>query len=298
MFVMMGMGMGQTAALLGAEGVVSEPPAPITAIAADGWRATYPSPPALTPLSSPETVSVTRQGFTPGGLATSVVETLTLMARLRQPYPNQATLSPDQVALSDFIYAADSISGVINGSNLAYPQPIACWLTPDLERARGTTFTARLAVAHAYARLGKPVAAVKFIASDGTNTVEHLVSTMSQRQFASGLHAPYFEASISLSILNPAALCTLDVIIYPWVGAAFQASVHMSMPRRVIMRQRWSPRLQPQRPPSPMPALLLRPMPSGSLITPPMAGMMRGEARFGWLRANMCIPATRPQPRG
>ena len=227
MFVMMGMGLGQIGALLGAGGGISAPP-PITAIAADGWRATYPTPPSLTPLSAPVTVTVSRQGFTPGGLATSVADTLTLMVRLREPYPNQTTLSPDQVSLSDFVYAADSIAGVTNGSELAYPHPIACWLTPDLERARGTTFTARLAVAHAYARLGKPVAAVKFIASDGTNTVEHLVSTMSQRQFASGLHAPYFEASINLAILAPATLCTLDVIIYPWVGAAFQASVQGS----------------------------------------------------------------------
>ena len=81
MFVMMGMGLGQIGALLGAGGGISAPP-PITAIAADGWRATYPTPPSLTPLSAPVTVTVSRQGFTPGGLATSVADTLTLMARL------------------------------------------------------------------------------------------------------------------------------------------------------------------------------------------------------------------------
>jgi len=202
-------------------------PSPMISVAADGWQATYPAPPAsFSPIIAPVTLAVTRAGFTTTATATSVVDQLTVMARVRQPFPAQASLTADKVALSDFIYAGDQLpAGVTNLSALSYPRPIACWLTPDLDRATGSTFTARLAVAHAYARGGKPVAAVTFIASDGTNSVQQTVSAMSSRQWGSGLHAPYFECTMPLATLNQGALCTLDAIIYPWVGAAFQISV-------------------------------------------------------------------------
>ena len=202
-------------------------PSPLTSVAADGWQGTYPSPPAsFSPSTAPVNLAVTRQGFTTTGSATTVVDQLTVMARVRQPYPAQASLTADKVAMSNFVHAADQLpAGVANLSTLLYPRPIACWLTPDLERAQGSTFTARLAVAHAYARGGKPVAAVTFIASDGTNTVQQTISAMSSRQWGSGLYAPYFECAMPLTTLNQGALCTLDVIIYPWVGTAYRASV-------------------------------------------------------------------------
>lgn len=148
------------------------------------------------------------------------------MARIRNPYPSQASLTADQVSLSDYIYATDVVSGAVNNSTLAAPKPIAAWLTPDFEHVTGSTLTARLAVAHAHARDGKPVAAVKFVASDGTHTVEQLVSTMSARQWsATGLYASYFESSINISTLTQ-GICTLDAVIYPWVGTPFQISLH------------------------------------------------------------------------
>lgn len=198
---------------------------PVTAIAANGWQATWPAPPVIDPVAAPQAFTVTRQGFTATGAVTTVAESVTVMARVRQPYPNQAALTADQVALSDFVYAGDTIPGVVNGSTIAYPRPVCCWLTPDMERATGSTFTARLAVAHAHARGGRPVAAVTFIATDGVNTVSQTVSAMASRQWASGLWAPYFEVTLDLSALAPATVCTLDAIVYPWVGAAFQASV-------------------------------------------------------------------------
>lgn len=208
----------------GRPGAAPAAPSPVTAIGAEGFTATYPDPPVFDPVTAPEAIAVTRPGFTPAGLATTRTDPVVIMTRLRQPYPDQATLTADQVSLSDFVFSGDTIPGVANASTRAYPKPIACWLTPDLQRATGARFTARLAVAHAYARAGQPVAAVRFIASDGTTEVDQLVSTMSARQWASGLSAPYFEAAIDLSALAPATLCTLDAIIYPWVGEAFRIS--------------------------------------------------------------------------
>ena len=219
--------MGLALSLGGRQKFAAAAPSPMTSVAADGWQATYPSPPpSFNPVAAPVILAVTRPGFTTAAAATNVVDPLTVMARVRQPYPAQAALSANQVALSDFVYAGDTLpAGVTNLSALSYPRPIACWLTPDLERAQGSSFTARLSVAHAYARNGQPVAAVTFIASDGTNSVQQTISAQSSRQWGSGLYAPYFQCAIPLAALNQGALCTLDVIIYPWVGTAFQASV-------------------------------------------------------------------------
>jgi hypothetical protein len=207
----------------------SPPPAPvaITAIESSGWQAIYPSPPAsLNPVSAPQTVTVTRQGFSPSGAATSVSDVLTLMARQRQPYPNQASLTADRVVLSDFVYAGDVIAGVSNASTRSAPQPIAMWLNHDLERATAATHVLRLAVAHAHARNGRPVAAVKFTVSDGANTIEQIVSVMSVKTYsATGLSVPHFAATMDLSSLTQGGLLTVDATIYPWVGAAFTISL-------------------------------------------------------------------------
>ena len=193
------------------------------AINANGWTVSYPSPPAIDPVVNPQVFAVMRQGFNAAGQATTVSDSVTLMKRLRQPYPAQASLSADQVSLSDFIYQGDVIAGAVNNSTRAAPKPVAMWLTRDLTRATSNLLTARLAVAHAHGRNGKPVAAVRFIATDGTTTVEQVVGAMSARQWAaSGLYAPYFECSLDISALAQGVLCTLDAIIYPWVGPAFR----------------------------------------------------------------------------
>lgn len=200
-------------------------PVPLASINADGWTGTYPAPPAsFDPEASPKTVTVTRQGFDATATPVSVTETLTVMTRLRQPYPDQTTLTADQVALSDFVYQGDSIAGVTNASTRPYPKPVAMWLTPDLDRATTGTFTVRLAVAHAHARAGRPVAAVRFIVSDGTASAQVLVSAMTGASYAeTGLTVPCFESALDLSGLAE-GICTVDAVIYPWIGDAFTVS--------------------------------------------------------------------------
>lgn len=200
----------------------------VTAIQADGWRATYTSPPTeFDPVGDPKYVDVERPGFTAAGGTTTVIENLLLMKRVRQPYPNHTTLTVNDVALQDFVFSGDTISGVTNNSTVAYHKPICMWLDHDLRRVTDQSYTAKLAVAHWAARSGRPVAAVKFIATDGTNSVEQIVSTMTKTDYAtSGLSVPHFEANLDLSSLNDDSLITIDAVIYPWVGsAAFQASV-------------------------------------------------------------------------
>ena len=200
----------------------------LTTVQSDGWRATYTSPPSeFTPVSSPETLSVTRAGFDATGTAATPADTITIMKRVRLPYPDQATLTATDVALSDFVYSGDTIAGITNSSTLVAPLPICMWLDHDLQRCTTGTYTAKLAVAHAHARSGRPVAAVKFSATDGTTTVEQTVSAMSNTTYAaSGLTVPHFEADLDFSTLTDNAMITIDVIVYPWVGAAYQASVN------------------------------------------------------------------------
>ncbi len=105
MNMMIGLGLTNRASLLGAVGQVVSA---VSAVNADGWSVTYPTPPAgFDPVAAPERLTVTRAGFDAAGAAVTVAEAVTLMARVRQPYPNQNSLTADRVALSDFIHAGD-----------------------------------------------------------------------------------------------------------------------------------------------------------------------------------------------
>ena len=159
------------------------------------------------------------------GAPAVVTDVLTVMSRVREPWPDDQTWTPSDVALSDVVYAGDAVLGVVNGSAAAYPKPQALWLNHDRDVAEGPTFTARLAVAHAHARKGRPVAAVRFTATDGTTTVETLVTAMSVASYsASGLSVPHFAGDLDFSALAPGALVTVDAEIRPWVGPAFTVS--------------------------------------------------------------------------
>lgn len=197
----------------------------ILSIGAEGWRATYDAPGTFDPVGDPRPLVVDRQGHDGSGLSATVTDVLTVMSRVREPWPNDQTWTPSDVALSDVVYAGDGVLGVANGSTVAYPKPQALWLNHDRQIAGGPTFTVRLAVAHAHARRGRPVAAVRFTASDGVNTVETIVTAMSVNSYAAtGLSVPHFAGDLDFSALTPGALVTVDAEIRPWVGTPFTIS--------------------------------------------------------------------------
>ena len=208
----------------GGGGEVTDPN--VNSIAINGWQANYTSPPAFDPVGDPKYVVALRDGFNASGAAITVTDDLIIMGRTRQVYPNQATLETSDVHLNDFVFAGEVITGVTNNSTRAYPKPICCWLDGGLRTVYDQSYTAKLAVAHQFARSGRPVAAVKFSATDGVTTVSSTVSTMTKTDYtASGLSAPHFEATLDLSTLADDALITIDATIYPWVGdTAFVAS--------------------------------------------------------------------------
>lgn len=105
----------------------------VTAIAADGWQASYADPPAVFPLANTaNTVRVMRPGFDGAGAAVTRNDTICVTQRVRQPYPDHASFTANAVALSDYVFAEDTVPGVANGSALSYADCpiIAHWATP------------------------------------------------------------------------------------------------------------------------------------------------------------------------
>lgn len=203
-------------------------PAPVTdpivqSINANGWSFTASgTPPTFAPDSAPQFAYVSRAGFDSSGNATTIVDTLILTQRIRQPYPNQASLTTDQGALSDFIYAADTVSGKTNNSTKVSPKPVVNWARWS-KRVIGATFPKEfleVVAFHRNARQNKQVAAVIWTITDGTNTVT-VSSSSAVVSGHSGDRKPvlvYRPASdVDVSGLSDGTL-TVNAKVYPHVG--------------------------------------------------------------------------------
>ncbi len=214
-----------------ATAVVLPGPAPITAIDTYGWQGTWPSPPTTVAGN----LVVTRSGFDAAGAPASFAETLQVTARVRQP--GSATPSADQVALSDYVYAGETITGVTNNSALPYPYAHFAWAVPDDQEVKGNTVFLRIAVAHRHARAGRPVAAVRFIVTDHLGASASLLVTacVPVAYPVSGLSACVYEGTVDISALStqgqPAVVTgtdiknlTIDAEFRPWVGTAHRIS--------------------------------------------------------------------------
>ena len=194
----------------------------VSEVKQDGWQAVHTDPDA----EAEQMLTVQRPGFDVSGTPNVVDDSVRVTSRIRKPFPNQDSLTDADVALANYIYSGDLIAGVTNNSTRPYPKPIAMWLNHDLEHVKAETHVLRLAVSHAYARNSQPVAAVKFIVSDGVSEVTQTVSEMDTAYFdASGLTVPHFSANINLSTLEDSVLVTVDAVIYPWVGEPFTVSL-------------------------------------------------------------------------
>jgi hypothetical protein len=216
--------------------VTVAPPNPVTAVAADGWRATIDTATAARPQaneadirswqSSPVSVDVTRPGFDASGNATTYTDAVQLNGKLRNPWSAggaQNTLTADTGVLSQYVHAGDTLpAGVTNSSTRAYPTPQACWTQHDCFNVTDTTFTVNLVVTHAYARNGRPVAAVRIIATQGVTTREVLVSSLTfQSWAATGLGVDTYQATFTSADFTAGAEITVNAIVFPWVGPSY-----------------------------------------------------------------------------
>ncbi|MBN9453273.1 MAG: hypothetical protein J0I42_15095 [Bosea sp.] len=208
----------------GGSGSVSDPI--IQSINANGWSVTTTSsPPTMQPDVAPKFLYASRQGFDQTGAAKTYVEPIVLTQRLRQPYPNQASLTSDQVVLSDYLYSTDTVVGSVTGASTeASPKPIANWARVD-RRLVGNSFPkewAEVPAFHRNARNGEQVACVVWTWTDGTNTVTAKVGVSVVSADPLDLSAVIVyrpAADIDISSLTSGQI-TMNAKVYPWIGDA------------------------------------------------------------------------------
>lgn len=191
-----------------------------------------------------------RQGFArSGGQAVPTQRTVQLRATdtLRRPWGQHAQLDETdngdgtrtvRLALEDYVYAGESVTltvfagwrtglpaqsniPVTNNCTRAAPKPWAHWSCPPDQLVDGTSFTPEMICAslfpmHDGASLHQPVAAVRFIASDGTNTVSAWVTAMTTSTYMDD-DLLVWRAPMDLSALNSGRV-TIHAEVYPWVG--------------------------------------------------------------------------------
>lgn len=201
--------------------VVPPPPPVLTSIEARGWSGVWAGgvPPTFQPDSAPVLQAVTRQGFDATGAATSFTDQLVFTSRVRFPRdPGGTTITPDIVALSDYVYVGDAVTGVANNSAMRSPKPIVQWVTGHRDLFQ-RFLVAEIVAAHRDARQGRQVAAVRFIATDGTNTVTQTVSNVVVSNRAGDIWAlEVFRCNLDCQGLADGAI-RLDVEVYPFCGA-------------------------------------------------------------------------------
>lgn len=199
----------------------------LNSIAANGWQADYTAPPTFDPEGAPKYLAVNRAGFSTSGSATTWFEAIPITKRVRQAFPNQASLTATTVALADYVYATDAVLGSpVNNSTVTSPKPIANWARPDRRIVGNTIPKEELEIVafHRDARNGEQVACVEWIVSDGTTTLPSIkvsasvVSGASFDRQAVIVYRPASDVDIS-GLLNPANV-TVQAKVYPWVGGA------------------------------------------------------------------------------
>ena len=176
------------------------------------------------PNGSPETMTVTRSGYSTDGTPATVTDTVVKLKRIRMPYPNEATLTAANYALSDVIFADDVVAGAVNNSTEPYPLPICKWMTPEWT-VSATTLQLDMFVAHWFARNGAPVARVEFKVTDGTTTVTVVASLTSAAGALTGITVPRYRATVNLAASGlTQGVVTAWAVVYPWVGEIFDIS--------------------------------------------------------------------------
>lgn len=187
----------------------------ISAIDATGWQSAMTVPVDL----ALEAITGTRQGYTNAGATTTYSGTWYTTKRVRQPYPNQASLTTDTVAMDDYVYSTDTLPGVTNSSAETSPKPAAQWLMTD-RRVVGNSLTLEIAAFHRNAQEALPVACVVFRATDGSNTVETTVTTPTVLGGTGDLYPVVgYTGTLDITSLT-AGQITANAKVYPWIGAA------------------------------------------------------------------------------
>lgn len=202
--------------------VTSNPPSTASVIQSNGWRITN-SAPADVSLGA---VKVVRQGYSTGAVPVVWVDTLYRTKRVRQAYPNQASFTANEEALSDHVYSTDFVLGLINQSTEVSPKPTANWVMPHRLLAASTVHWEIVAF-HRNASnkgsggVGQQVACVRVRANNGTTaTAWQTVSSTSISSYVEDANpVEVFQNDLDISSLADGGFW-LEAEVYPWIGAA------------------------------------------------------------------------------
>ncbi len=199
------------------------------------------------------TLSLTSPGFDSSGNSTTRSRTVAGTKAVRLPYPNQNSLNETssggnlvvRVALSEPIYSGDTsvtlsalsglvvnsggagqssnaASGVVvtNSSTLGYPKVVGRWAWPGFERWTGDTLVEAV-VFHHFGRDAKPVACVKFDATDalGNSAAQQVATSMGKTTRTGDANVvSVYSATIPVSNLTQGQVVTARFRAYPWIG--------------------------------------------------------------------------------
>lgn len=200
------------------------------------------------PSAAKVVLTVTSPSYDATGTAGTVTRTVYGTRVMRLAYPSDAsndvtTSGSDAVAhiaLSDFIYAGETVTiavaaslytattnsnslaggtSVTNSSTNTHAKCVGRFVTVPYQRQTGD-FTVEFFGGHRSAKNGKPLACVKFIATDQhSHTSTTLVTAMSlSAANASGIRLPVYAGTIDTSGFTDGDTITVNVEAYPWVG--------------------------------------------------------------------------------
>lgn len=190
--------------------------APANLVEVNGWRAQADDASAFTGLRS---FLVERKQYTPDGLQT-LTQRLYLTTRVRDPFPDQATFDPNDIALSDKLYAGDSAPGAENQSAEIVPKPIAAWMMRDRALV-GDSLPWELVAFHKDARLGAQVPFVRVRANDGTTATDwqSVFSTQISTLYGDENPLEVYAGTLDISGLAD-GLVWLEAEEFSWFGSA------------------------------------------------------------------------------
>lgn len=202
-------------------------------------------------LSSPKlTLTLTALGYDDTGAIITTPRTIYGTHQVRLPYPANASMDESlvgtnttlRISLSDYIYIKESnvvvnvssglyVQGGVtnsaavsmsctNNSTRPYPMTVANWSWPPYERITNSTFQLRCVAFNAFARLGRPVRAVVFTATDThSHTVTQTVNIPGvDWSMADRVPVVEYYTSMDASTLTQGDVITCNFAAYPWIG--------------------------------------------------------------------------------
>lgn len=188
----------------------------LTDVDGNGFTASWDGTPPSTVLLAP--TEVQRAAFVAGSPVV-VNEAIVVTKRFRDFYPNQATFTPNKVALSTFLYGTDSRDGIANNSALASPKPTAKWAMPH-RKVIGNTLHWELVVFHRNGRRLEYVDCVEVTATDSLGaSITSKVSLSTKSTTLTATPVTVSQGNLDVTTLAPGQI-TLNAKIWPHIGDA------------------------------------------------------------------------------